>query len=66
MILYMYIARGQGQITSDYKISKRIYLVLVTSIIFVKFHDNTPNSKGFRGQKPFFVHWGQGQITPIG
>ena len=65
MILYMYIAPGQGQMTSDDKISMLIkgfcYL-----IIFVKFHHDTPKSKGTGGQKPFFVHWGQGQITQMG
>ena len=53
MILYMYVALGQGQIISDDKISKLI-LSFVTSIIFVKAHHDTPNSKGTRGQKPFF------------
>ena len=65
MITYMYIAPGQGQITSDDKISMLIKSN-VTSIIFVKFHHDTPTSKGTRGQKPFFVHWGQGQVNPIG
>ena len=55
MILNMYIARGQGQITSDDKISMLIK-TFVTSIIFAKFHHDTPNSKGTRGQKPFFDH----------
>ena len=56
MIMYMYIAPGQGQITSDDKISMLICLAFVTSIIFVKFHHDTSNSKGTRGQKTFFVH----------
>ena len=29
------------------------YRAFVTSNIFVKFHHDTPNSKGTRGQKPF-------------
>ena len=65
MILYMYIAPGQGQITSDDKISN-LYRAFVTSIIFVQFRHDTPTSKGTRGQKSFFVHWRQGQITPMG
>ena len=55
MILYMYIAPGQGQITSDDKIPKLI-TAFVIPIFFVKFHHDTPNSKGIRGQKPFLVH----------
>ena len=55
MILNMYIAPGQGQITSEDKISMLIKS-FVTSIIFVKFHHGTPNSKGTRGQKPVFDH----------
>ena len=47
--------------TSDDKISN-LYRAFVTSIIFVQFHHDTPT----RGQKPFFVHCGQGQITPKG
>ena len=65
MILYMYIAPGQGQITSDDEFLSK-YTAFVTSIMFVKFHHDTPNSKGTRGQNPFFVHWGQWQITPVG
>ena len=55
MILYMYIAPGQGQITSDDKISKIIYSFCYIDH-FVKFHHFTPNNKETRGQKPFFVH----------
>ena len=65
MILYMYIAPGQGQITSDDKISN-LYRAFVTSIIFVQFHHDTPTGKETRGQKIFFVHWGQGQTPPMG
>ena len=65
MILYMYVALGQGQITSDDKIFKLIYSFCYFDH-FVKSHHDTPNSKGTRGQKPFLVHWGQGQITPMG
>ena len=65
MILYMYIAPGQGQITSDDNIS-----MLIKSFCyfnhFLKFHHDTPNSKEMGGQKPFFVYWGQGQITQMG
>ena len=32
----------------------------MTSIIFVKFHNDTLNSKGTRGQKPFFCILGAG------
>ena len=53
MILYMYIAPGQGQITSDDKISTS-YRAFVTLIIFVMFHHDTPTSEGTRGQIPFF------------
>ena len=28
----------------------------IMALLFVKFHHDTPNSKGTRGQKPFFVH----------
>ena len=55
MILYMYIAPGQGQITSEDKISY-LYRAFVTSIIFVQFQHDTPTSKGTRGQKNIFVH----------
>ena len=48
IILYMQTAQGQGQITADVKISR----AFVTSIIFVKFHQDIPNSKEIRGQKP--------------
>ena len=54
MILNTYIAPGQGQITSDDKIS-----MLIKSFCYfdhlVKFHYDTPNSKGTRGQKPFLT-----------
>ena len=62
MILYMYIPPGQGQITSDDKISRLIYS-FCTSIIFVKFHHDISNSKE---HKNFFVHCEQGQIIPMG
>ena len=52
MILYMYIAPGQGQIASDDKISTS-YRAFVTLIIFVMFHHDTPTSEDTRGQKPF-------------
>ena len=55
MILYMYIAPGQRLITSDDKISK-----LISSVIFVKFHIDTPDSKGTKGQKTFFCTLGAG------
>ena len=32
----------------------------------MQFHHDTPTSKGPRGKKTFFVHWGQGQITLMG
>ena len=32
----------------------------------MQFHHDTPTSKGTIGQKPFFEHMGQGQITPMG
>ena len=37
-----------------------IYRAFVTSIILVKFHHDTPNSKGTRGLKPFFCTLGTG------
>ena len=52
MILYIYIDPRQGQITSDDKVLS-IYRAFVTSIIFVKFHHDTPNSEGTSGQKTF-------------
>ena len=52
MVLGMYIAPGQGQITQMTKFLG-LYIAFVTSIIFVKFHHDTPNSKGTRVQKPF-------------
>ena len=63
-MIFMYIAPGQKQITSNDKISELIMSFCL--IVFVQFHHNTPISKRTRGQKPFFVHWGQVQITPIG
>ena len=52
MILYMYKAPGQGQITLMTKFqSSRTF---VTSIIFVKFDHDTLKSKGTRDQQPFF------------
>ena len=51
MITYMYMAPEQGQITSDDKISMLIKSN-VTSIIFLKLHYDTPNSKEMGGQKP--------------
>ena len=47
------------------KFQTKIELLLLRSII-VMFHHDTPTSEGTRGQKPFFVHWGQEQITPMG
>ena len=52
MILYMYIAPGQGQITSDDKFLS-LYRAFVTSIIFVKFHHDTPIVKELEA-KTFF------------
>ena len=37
-----------------------LYRAYVTSIIFGKFHDDTPNSKGTRSQKPFLYMGGGG------
>ena len=57
MILNMYTAPGQGQITADDKISMLIKsFCYFDKFSFVKFHHDTPNSKGTRGQKPFFDH----------
>ena len=61
MILNMYIAPGQGQITSDDKIA-----TLIKSFCyfdhFVQFHHDTPpTSKGTRDQKPFLYIGGRGR-----
>ena len=60
MILYMYIAPGQGQITSDDKISKQI-LSFCYFDHFVKLHHDTLSSKGTGGQKPFLYIRGRGR-----
>ena len=52
MILFMFVALGQGQITQMTKFLS-YYRAFVTSIIFVTSHHDTPNSKGTRGQKTF-------------
>ena len=60
MILYMYIAPGQGQITSDDKMS-----MLIKSFCyfrhFAKFHHDTQNSKETGGHKPFLYIGGRGR-----
>ena len=60
MILYMYIAPGQGQITSDDKIS-----MLIKSFCYfdncVKFHHDTPNSKETGGQNHILYIGGRGR-----
>ena len=50
----MYITPRQGRITSDDKISMLIKSFCYFDY-FVKFHHDTPNSKGTRGQKPFLT-----------
>ena len=49
----MYIAPGQGQITSDDKMSMLIKRFCYFRH-FVKFHHDTPNSKETGGHQPFF------------
>ena len=41
-------------------------IAFVTSIIFVKFYHDTPNSKGTRGLKPLFCTLGTGADNSFG
>ena len=43
-----------------------LLLPFVNSIFFVKFHNDTPNSKGTREQKPFFCTLGAGADNSTG
>ena len=55
MILYMYIGpRAGADFSPDDKISVLIKKLLLLQIMFVKFHHDTPSSKGTRGQKCSF------------
>ena len=49
----MYIAPGKGKKPQMTKFLSQYRAFFVTSIIFVKFHHDTPDSKGTRDQNPF-------------